>query len=315
MAHTTTLHRKRGFIHWVTELDRILRGETTSLASMRKGMLELPVAGLIVVLLGLASIYGFCMAFFGLFNHAGAAGVQQLFASMVKVPMLFALTLVVTFPSLYVFNALVGSRLTLRSLTRLLVAAMAVLLAVLASFGPIVAFFSVTTTSHPFIMLLNVLFCAIAGFLGMAFLLQTLHRMTLTEREATPAPPALPASDAKPQAAEESADAQVIDGAQAMDDSAQTTEASDAKQQDAELDAALTEPQSALDPIEGRVLDQHVRTVFRCWVIAFALVGSQMSWVLRPFIGKPGEDFVLFSPRESSFFEAVWNALRGLLGG
>ena len=35
----------------------------------------------------------------------------QLFASAVKVPALFFLTLAVTFPSLYVFNALVGSRL------------------------------------------------------------------------------------------------------------------------------------------------------------------------------------------------------------
>lgn len=62
---------------------------------------------------------------------------------------------------------------------RLLVASTAVTLAVLASFGPIVAFFSVTTTSHPFIMLLNVFFCAVAGLLGMAFLLQTLHRLSV----------------------------------------------------------------------------------------------------------------------------------------
>ena len=41
-------------------------------------------------------------------------------------PALFFLTLVVTFPSLYVFNALVGSRLNLLALFRLLVAALAV---------------------------------------------------------------------------------------------------------------------------------------------------------------------------------------------
>ena len=38
---------------------------------------------------------------------------------MVKVPLLFYLTLLVTLPSLYVFNALVGSRLTLATVVRL----------------------------------------------------------------------------------------------------------------------------------------------------------------------------------------------------
>ena len=45
---------------------------------------------------------------------------------MLKVPALFLLTLIVTMPSLYVFNALVGSRLTFLSVLRLLVASLAV---------------------------------------------------------------------------------------------------------------------------------------------------------------------------------------------
>src|SRR6185503_436627 len=104
---TITLRTNWGFFHWIYELDRILRGETTSLASIRKGMLELPVAGLAVVLVALAAVYGFCMGWFGMFNRTVGgtqAGLMQLGASMIKVPALFVLTLVVTFPSLYVFN-------------------------------------------------------------------------------------------------------------------------------------------------------------------------------------------------------------------
>src|SRR6266567_8079819 len=100
-------------------------------------------------------------------------GVKQLAASVVKVPMLFLLTLLITFPSLYVFNALIGSRLSLGAMLRLLIAAMSVMLALLSSFGPIVAFFAASTTSYPFMKLLNVIVFAIAGFLGLAFLLQT----------------------------------------------------------------------------------------------------------------------------------------------
>jgi len=50
--------------------------------------------------------------------------------SALKVPLLFFLTLVVTFPSLYVFNTLTGSRLTGESVLRLLVASSGVMLAV-----------------------------------------------------------------------------------------------------------------------------------------------------------------------------------------
>ena len=95
----------------------------------------------------------------------------------------------VTFPSLYVFNALVGSRLTLRVILQLLVASLAVNLAVLASMGPIVGFFSFSTTSWPFMVLLNVLVYTISGLLGMVFLLQTLQRLSIAERELPPGRP------------------------------------------------------------------------------------------------------------------------------
>ena len=103
---------------------------------------------------------------------------MQLLATTIKVPALFYLTLLVTFPSLYVFNALVGSRLTLVSVLQLLVASLAVNLAVLASLGPIVLFFSLSTKSYAFIQLLNVVMFSVAGVLGLIFLLQTLHRLT-----------------------------------------------------------------------------------------------------------------------------------------
>jgi hypothetical protein len=52
-------------------------------------------------------------------------------------------------------------------------------------------------------------------------------------------------------------------------------------------------------------LSGHVKTVFRLWVIVFGLVGAQMGWVLRPFIGNPNAPFTWFRGRESNFFQAV----------
>ena len=63
------------------------------------------------------------------------------------------------------------------------------------------------------------------------------------------------------------------------------------------------------------VRGQQVKLVFGCWVTAFALVGAQMSWLLRPFLGSPDRPFSFFRARESNFFEAVWSHLTRLLGG
>jgi len=259
----------RGF----RELDRVLRGEATTPAEIasRKG-LEIDLRPLVVANLILAAVYGVCMGFFGLFNRP-VPEYQQLLADAVKVPALFVLTLIVTFPSLYVFNALVGSRLTPGSLARLMAAALAILLAVLAAFGPIVAFFSVTTTSYPFIVLLNVAVFTISGALGLYFLIQTLEKLA-------PLPSGERVRDTPPRSAEESVE-------------------------------NLTRP-VALPISPPR--ENSGRAIFWIWLVVSALVGAQMSWVLRPFIGSPDREFTWFRPRESSFFEAVGKSLSMFLG-
>jgi hypothetical protein len=260
--------KRAGISGWFGELDSLLRGDLTRVSSLRRGGLELNPGRLSLIIVVLAMFYGVCMGTFAVFRPKGADPVQML-ASMVKVPLLFYLTLLVTFPSLYVFSALVGSRLRLGTVVRLLVASMAVMVAVLSSWGSIVAFFSVSTASYPFMLLFNVLVYTIAGTLGMGFLLQTLHRLSVVD-----SPP-------HPQPSPESPD--------------------------------RSEPSGALDPIENRVMSAHVKTVFRLWVIMFALVGAQMGWVLRPFVGNPNLPFTWLRPRESNFFQAVFRTLQYLL--
>jgi hypothetical protein len=49
--------------------------------------------------------------------------------------------------------------------------------------------------------------------------------------------------------------------------------------------------------------------------LLFGLVGAQMGWVLRPFIGNPALPFTWFRPRTSNIFQAVLNALANLFQG
>jgi hypothetical protein len=258
---------KRGILAGLTELDRILRGELTRVSSLRRGGLEISAGRLSLIIVVLAMTYGICMGTFALFRIKEPSALQVM-ASMIKVPLLFYLTLIVTLPSLYVFNALVGSRRALGLVVRLLVASLGVMVAVLASLGPIVAFFSVSTSSYPFILLFNVAVFAVSGALGLTFLLQTLHRLSVLDSQ-PPAP-----AEVRTQADEDSA--------------------------------------SPLDPLENRVLSQHVKTVFRLWVIVFALVGMQMGWVLRPFVGSPNTAFAWLRERESNFFQAVFRTVVSL---
>ena len=246
---------------WWKDLDRILRGDATQGATLGRGAIDVPVGGISILLVILGMVYGICMGCFSIGKFPGYP-FHQLLSATLKVPLLFVMTLVVTFPSLYVFNALVGSRLSLASVLRLLVASMAVMVTVLASMGTIVAFFSFSTTSYPFMVLINVVVFAVSGTFGLIFLLRTLQRLSVASAVGVP-----------------------------------------------EVNRPVT---GALEPLEGQVLGRNVKAVFRCWVVLFGLVGAQMGWVLRPFIGRPELPFVWIRGRESNFFQGVMHALASL---
>jgi hypothetical protein len=285
-------------ISWFKHLDRVLRGEATRPSELSKGTIEIPTFGLTTVVIILGFVYGICMGCFGLmrvFTMTESDIIRvpvgeynllipwQLIATTLKVPALFLLTLLVTFPSLYVFNALVGSRLLVRAAWRLLIATLGVTLAVLASLGPVVAFFSVSTSSYPFMVLLNVVIYGVAGMLGLKFLLQTLNRLTMATRYNITEP----------------VEAEVVPS------------------EGAEAAAVTPTPKEvgALEKVHGHFLGKHVMTIFRIWVIVFGLIGAQMSWVLRPFVGDPSTPFTWFRPRESNFFQAVADAIFYMLHG
>lgn len=256
--------RRSGWVQGFRDLDQILRGDRTRTDSLRAGAVDIAPGRLSRVIIALCMIHGLCMGTFAMFSRNGPA-LEQVLATMLKVPLLFYLTLLVTLPSLYVLNAIVGSRLTLKSVVRLLVATLGVNVAVLCSMGPIVAFFSVSTTSYPFMVLLNVVVFATAGFLAQMFLLQTLQRLNIAQTLA---------------------------------------------------DARIPEPESdapsPLRPLSDEFLGRRVKTIFRVWLVVFGLVGAQMGWVLRPFIGNPNIPFTWFRGRQSNFFEAVLQTIGNL---
>jgi hypothetical protein len=276
----------------LSHLDRILRGELTRPEELRAGSLIRPLGALPVVLLALGMVYGACLGVFAITHH-GSAGMGQFIADIVKVPLLFILTLVVTFPSLYVFTTLVGSRLHFGALLRLMISSMAVMLTVLASLGPIVAFFILSTSTYPFVVLLNVLICAVAGLLGLIFLMRTLFRLVKIEIEAL--------FERVRQDNQERT---------ALHDIASKIRIPPGELSGATPEEIATRANPApvrpephqMDPMSSGTIG-----VFYIWIFVFMLVGCEMAWVLRPFIGAPGSPVELFRTRDGGFFEAIFH--------
>jgi hypothetical protein len=57
------------------------------------------------------------------------------------------------------------------------------------------------------------------------------------------------------------------------------------------------------------------RRLFLMWMLLYAFVGTQMAWTLRPFMGAPGEPFMIVRQVGGNFYANVIQSLISLLGG
>ncbi len=227
-------------------IDYLLHNPSDIVAYIREDRdLWLISASLIWYTWALAAFYGGIMGAANLLQGADVAiGVKllQMAVASVKVPFLFLFALVVVLPPIYVSNAFVGSHNSLRQVVAMLVCAAATTVTVLASMGTVALFFSLTSVSYAFILLMHVAFFAYAGVVGVGFLQRCITTMS--------------------------------------------------------VDSTILTPNRLL------VL----------WLGLYGFVGTQLAWVLRPFVGNPNIPYTLFRPREGNFYEAVWRLLVEFMG-
>jgi hypothetical protein len=108
--------------------------------------------------------------------------VWQALSSAVKLPALFLLTLLICLPTLYFFNTLFESSLSLGQNFALLLAAITMTSIVLLGFAPVALFFLITTSQYQFFKLLNVAIFIIAGGIGLRQLSQGMWMLTAHDR-------------------------------------------------------------------------------------------------------------------------------------
>ncbi len=118
-----------------------------------------------------AALYGALLGTYG--------GWLQIPTVAAKIPILLFGTLGICAPALFTFNVLLGSNLTLKQTLAMLVISTYLTSAILASLAPIVFFFILSGSGRDFVLLLNVIACAIAGGFGVALLWGGMKYMTV----------------------------------------------------------------------------------------------------------------------------------------
>lgn len=119
------------------------------------------------------------ISFFALYGAVmgSSNSALQAFASAIKLPILFLITLVICLPTLYFFNLLFGSRLTLPQTLALILTAITVTAVLTLSFAPISLFFWLTAPHYQFFKLLNVAILTLTGFFGLTFLVNGMNHV------------------------------------------------------------------------------------------------------------------------------------------
>lgn len=145
----------------------ILRNRNSVFDNIKEGKnLNRYLLGSTLTIIFFCGIYGAIMGLFGGKNYP-----IIIFMDMVKVPLLFLITLYVTSPSFFVVSTLTGVNVGFRQILTLLSISYAVSATVLVSFSPVTFVYSLTTDSHTVIHLVNYTMFGIAGLCGAFYLL------------------------------------------------------------------------------------------------------------------------------------------------
>lgn len=93
----------------------------------------------------------------------------QMFASAVKLPALYLITLIICLPTLYFFDLISGSQRSFGQYLALLLSSMSIISVMLFCFAPITLLFRLSINDYEFFKLFNVFIFAVTGFIGINF--------------------------------------------------------------------------------------------------------------------------------------------------
>jgi hypothetical protein len=112
-------------------------------------------------------IYGIVMGSYNSFLQAISSGI--------KVPLLFSLAILVCFPAFYVIQNVLGSRLGVWQMLKIILSGFVLTSLIMVSFSTIVIFFLITGDNYAFLKLLHVGIFGLSTMFGMKTILEALQ--------------------------------------------------------------------------------------------------------------------------------------------
>jgi hypothetical protein len=111
-------------------------------------------------------LYGVVMGSYHSFQQSISAGV--------KVIVLFISTTIICFPSFFIIQQILGSKMSLRQMMVIVLSGLVLSATIVLSFTPIVIFFQVTGGNYHFLQLLHVAIFIFSGFFGLKVMVDAL---------------------------------------------------------------------------------------------------------------------------------------------
>jgi hypothetical protein len=72
---------------------------------------------------------------------------------------------------------------------------------------------------------------------------------------------------------------------------------------------------SANSEANSAAANHRTSRVLRVWCFVYGIVGAQMGWLMRPFIGSPDLPFELLRERDGSIFTGILHSIAEMFGG
>ena len=124
-------------------------------------------------------ILKFCLLIiFLLFVYGAVLGsyhsIYQSISAGIKLCVLFILSIIICFPTFYVIQTIIGSRIKLKNFVSIIISGALLSSWILVAFIPIVVFFMLTGDNYYFLQLLHITIMGFSSFFGMKMILEAL---------------------------------------------------------------------------------------------------------------------------------------------
>ena len=150
----------------LTEVFRIFQNTESYFEERSKEQSRRLILNQVLIICVFTFLYGIVMGSYHSFPQSIVAGL--------KVTFLFLSAILICFPSFYVIQQVLGSRMTMKQMVFIILSGFVLTSAIAISFSPIVILFQVTGGNYHFLQLLHVAIFIFSGIFGMKLMVDAL---------------------------------------------------------------------------------------------------------------------------------------------